>query len=192
MQTFTDVNLQVRMFHNFITYENDVNLYHYIINNAKFKHGHYTPNGNISKRRNKCIYGCIPSYKATFRDVEYEERIISWDELPYLKEMAKVLSSFTGQEYHVYVIQMYNNGDVGIKPHRDKEMKYGTIITSLSLGSTRVMRFERFEKVIDIPFPHCSLCLIDPPTNDFWLHSIPIDSTISPRISLIFRNCEGM
>lgn len=95
MQTFTDVNLQVRVFPNFITYENGVNLYHYIINNAKFKHGHYTPSGTISKRRNKCIYGCIPSYKATFRDVEYEERVISWDELPYLKEMAKVLTKFT-------------------------------------------------------------------------------------------------
>jgi alkylated DNA repair dioxygenase AlkB len=71
-------------------------------------------------------------------------------------------------------------------------MKFGTIITSISLGTPRIMRFEKDDKIIDLLLESGSLCLIMPPTNNYWLHSIPKDTSLTPRISLIFRNCEGM
>lgn len=197
MQEYSDENLKIRVYPNFLKYEDCKNLYHYITMNARFHHSHFTQKGVLSKRRNKVIYGSIPYYSITYKGQTHRTDVYNWDEMPIIKNMAKILKEFTGQEYHVCVIQFYNNGEVGIEKHRDKEMKPGTIITSLSIGDTRTMRFEQitnssFSKVIDIPLANGKLCLIDPPTNDFWLHSIPKDTTIGPRISLIFRNCEGM
>ena len=193
LQQYTDTNLCVSVQQEYMSHDNAADLFNYLIKNAKFKHGYYTAKGTVSKKRNKVVYGSIPAYKAIFRGVEISERVIHWNTQPRLRELAERLTAHTGQEYHVCVIQMYNTGEVGIKPHRDKEMKPGTIIASLSLGAERTMRFEhRSGKVVDIPLPHGSLCLIHPPTNDVWTHSIPTDATTTPRLSLIFRNCEGM
>ena len=115
--------------------------------------------------------------------------ILPWESFPELLILAKRIQETTSQSYNTCVIQIYNSGSVGIKPHRDKEMKYGTNIASISLGETRSMYFERrgYEQ-LDIPLVAGDLCIIKPPTNDYWLHSIPTDSTKNTRISLIFRN----
>lgn len=53
------------------------------------------------------------------------------------------------------------------------------------------MRFERswFEDV-DIMLDKGDLCVINYPTNNYWLHSILTDDTSGTRASLIFRNFE--
>ena len=197
MQEYIDNNFKIRLFPNFLNHSDTQSLHEYIIANAKFHHSHFTKKGVLSKRRNKVIYGSIPHYLINYRGQEIRTEVYNWDEMPIIKNIANALKLATGQEYHVCVIQFYNNGEVGIGKHRDKEMKPGTIITSLSIGETRTMRFEEITntnqpKIIDIPLTNGTLCLIDLPTNDFWLHSIPKDTTIGPRISLIFRNCDGM
>ncbi len=70
-------------------------------------------------------------------------------------------------------------------------MIHGSVITSLSLGQTRTMRFENNNKIIDIILKNGSLCCIYPPTNDKWLHSIPLDNSQKPRMSLIFRRYQN-
>ena len=189
---YKNEDLDIRLFPYFISGDEPMLIYNYILNNAKFAYSHYTQKGILSKRKNKAVYGSIPYYVATYQGNTVHTPVNSWDELPYLKQLSLELTKITGQEYHVCVIQLYNSGEVGINPHRDKEMKHGTIITSLSLGTGRIMRFEKNGKIVDIPLNPGALCLIMPPTNDTWLHSIPKDETTTPRISLIFRNCEGM
>lgn len=191
-KVYNDEKLHIRVYHEFIKYEDTLCLYNFIIQNAKFKNTYLTKKGEVSKKRNKCMYGSIPHYRVSYRGQEMLENVIDWNEMPYLRDLSQLLTSFTGQIYHVCVIQLYNNGEVGILPHRDKEMKMGTIITSLSLGTNRIMRFELNGKVIDIPLNNGTLCLIDPPTNDYWSHSILKDNSNTSRMSLIFRNCEGM
>ena len=72
-------------------------------------------------------------------------------------------------------------------------MDPNVIISSVSLGTTRIMRFESInsidgqKKIIDIPLNSGTLCLIKPHTNNKWLHSIEKDNSTTIRISLIFR-----
>jgi alkylated DNA repair dioxygenase AlkB len=167
------------------THDESIEMCKYFLENAKFK-----LNRGVSKRRNKVIYGEIPHYKAVYQGKEFVSKVIPWDELPHLVMLRDYITNITGQNYNICVIQHYNNGDVGINPHRDKEMKSGTIIASVSFGETRIMKFDSMrhpKKSYEIPLPSGSLCLINPPTNDCWLHSIPKDDTQHSRISVIFR-----
>lgn len=163
-----------------------------IIEDVNFPHPFLTKKGVLSKRRNKAIFGEIEHYTALYAEDEIYTKVRSWNELPILKQIADNLEEYTGQKYHVCVIQVYNSGDVGIEYHRDREMAPGTIIASVSLGCTRVMSFKRFDKIVDFQLKSGSLCLINPPTNDYWSHAIPKDDTNDIRISLIFRNCQNM
>jgi alkylated DNA repair dioxygenase AlkB len=62
------------------------------------------------------------------------------------------------------------------------------IIASVSLGTPRIMRFERKGwETQDILLDTGMLCLINPPTNDYWLHSIPADESVTSRVTLVFR-----
>jgi alkylated DNA repair dioxygenase AlkB len=187
---YKDNNLNILLYPHFLT---DADFFfRYVVENVEFAHPHYTQKGVLSKRRNRALYGCISNYIDEYKGETSVIPVINWDTKPIIKEMAKIITKVTKQEYHVCFIQWYNNGEVGIKPHRDKEMKSGTIIASISLGETRTMRFENNGKIIDIPLKSGSLCLINPPTNDYWLHSILKDDTTNPRVSMIFRNCENM
>ncbi len=166
-------------------------LFQMISTYGKFNRGSTNKNGQLSRKRKKCTYGGIDNYVITYKGQKITNHVIPWQSMPILEMISTRVSELTKEEYNVCTIQYYNNGNVGIKPHRDKEMKHGTVITSLSLGATRVMRFsltrDGKETNVDIPLPHGSLCCIYPPTNDVWLHSIPLDKTTDPRMSLIFR-----
>lgn len=131
------------------------------------------------------------------KDIEYtvtiggkatEYKTTSWDQLPILIPIKKLIEQVTGDKYTVCVIQYYPNGATGIKPHRDKEMKPGTTIAGLSLGQTRTLSLFRYGQTIPIQLHPGSLYIFHPPTNDYWSHSIVTDSTKCPRISLTFRN----
>ena len=187
--------LCIDIYDNFITPAASKSTQDAILRYGKFKHAHITKAGAPSKRRNKIIYGDedFPYYKFTYMGKEICTKIHPWTDLPVLKEIRNEITDLTSQDYHVCVVQLYNNGEVGIDPHKDKEMMPGTIIASVSLGETRTMQFDRagFGSV-NMPLSAGSLCLLQPPTNDSWLHSIPKDSTVNPRISLVFRNCENM
>jgi hypothetical protein len=159
-------------------------------------HAHTTKAGALMKKRNKIIYGdpVLPSYTIKYLGKTIKTRVRPWSQMPLLEKLAGWLSATTGQVYHVCVVQLYNNGEVGIDPHRDKEMAPGTIITSISLGATRKMAFERRGcGRLELELAAGDLCLLRPPTNDYWLHSIPKDASIkAPRMSLVFRNCDTM
>ena len=148
-----------------------------------------TKAGQPSKKRNKTIYGDIDEYVITYRGKIIKTPVFPWKE--EFKDIRDKISKTTEQPYNTCVLQIYNSGQVGIKPHRDKEMNEGTKIASISLGESRVMRFERngFAN-LDIMLDKGDLCIINYPTNNYWLHSIPTDDTTGTRASLIFRNFE--
>ncbi len=53
----------------------------------------------------------------------------------------------------------------------------------------RSMQFERYGyDVLDIPLEEGILCLIKPPANNYWLHSIPTDTSTKCHIGVVFRN----
>lgn len=138
------LDIEVR---NILSYEDSLNLANYILANAKFRSSHYNKDGTLSKRRNKIIYGEISKYKTVYQGKSIETSVLPWSELPLLLNVRDIISSITNQKYNVCVIQLYNNGQVGINPHRDKEMNSDVIIASVSLCTTRIMRFESIKYI---------------------------------------------
>lgn len=184
--------INVQLCPGFVTSEDCASLEQIIRTRIRFPHPHVTKAGVASKRRNKAIFGEIDRYTIVYMGKTIHTPVTPWSAFPELETVKCAIEAETGQTYQVCVIQMYNNGQVGIKPHRDKEMRAGTIIASVSLGCDRVMRFERGGTKHDFALSSGTLCLLHPPTNDYWLHSIPVDASTEVRISLVFRNCEGM
>ena len=165
-------------------------LLHIVLSDPKhIKHALVTKAGQPSKKRNGAIYGDLNEYIITYRGQIIKKPVYPWKE--EFKEIRDKIIKTTEQQYNTCALQIYNSGQVGIKPHRDKEMNAGSKISSISLGETRIMRFERsgFEP-IDIVLDKGDLCIINYPTNNYWLHSIPTDDTTKSRASLIFRNFD--
>lgn len=183
-------HMNIDIYSNYLSTFQCQELFKKIISNpSHFKHQLLTKKGVPSKKRNKTIYGSLATYQYYYQGKTIETPIHNWSLFPELKDIALSIEKLTGQSYNTCVIQIYNSGIVEIKPHRDKEMKKGSIIASISLGEIRIMRFQRYGyEILDIPLESGMLCLINPPTNDYWLHSIPPDKTKNVRISLVFRN----
>jgi len=97
-----------------------------------FKHPVITKAGQPSKKRNKTIYGDINEYVITYRGKIIKTPVFPWKE--EFKEIRDKITKTTEQQYNTCVLQIYNSGQVGIKPHKDKEMNEGTKIASISLG----------------------------------------------------------
>ena len=165
-------------------------LLHIVLSDPKhIKHSLVTKAGQPSKKRNGAIYGDLKEYVITYRGQIIKKPVYPWNS--EFKELRNKIAETTEQKYNTCALQIYNSGQVGIKPHRDKEMNAGSKISSISLGETRIMRFERSEfEPIDIVLDKGDLCIINYPTNNYWLHSIPTDDTTKSRASLIFRNFD--
>ena len=132
-------------------------------------------------------------YKVTYRDVTNEREVNPWNTLPALLELKNLVDKITNQTSTVCIIQRYKNGNIGIGPHRDREMVQGTRIAGLSLGAKRTIQFARpYNESVSIPLPSGSLYVMNNPTNNIWSHSIIKDSKIKDiRYSLTFRDYRG-
>lgn len=137
--------------------------------------------------RTNCTYGDKGVfYSVTFYGKTVVRHAKEW--LPQLKDIRDRLEKLTGQKYNYVVVQHYPHGSVGIKPHRDKEMASNTIIAGISLGAKRKLIMSRQGLNTKIDLEHGSLYTFNPPTNDYWTHSIDPDRhVVHPRISLTFR-----
>ena len=109
----------------------------------------------------------------------------------WIKPLLKIkerLEEQTKEKYNVCVLQCYPHGGVGINPHRDKEMVLGTMICGVSLGQERTLELSRGSETKSYQLNSGSLYILKPPTNSYWLHSIPKDQSKHIRLSLTFRN----
>lgn len=156
---------------------------------------------SIKRRRTKFIFGdpglvySVEYWNSGNPNTTYT-KAISWTDLPCLIPIKEIIERTiipSRPKFNFCAIQLYPSGEVGINPHRDKE---GTIIIGLSLGATRTLEltppsFLDGEPKICEELGHGSLYVFLPPTNDYWLHSIPKDHRVKePRISLTFRNVK--
>lgn len=146
-------------------------------------------------RRTNCNFGEDGlSYSVKFRDRVVVRTVSPWSECPVLLQIKERIEQLTGQRFTYCVVQRYPDGTKGINPHRDKEMRSGTIIAGVSLGAVRrlTMHPPSYNKThtwpISVDLEHGSLYLFKPPTNDYWAHSIEQHISVTQvRISLTFR-----
>lgn len=143
---------------------------------------------NTLRRRTNLTYGV----KGLVYEIHWYGKITrreakDWSNAKVLLEIKDKISELTNTTYNICCVQIYPNGKHGIKPHRDKEMKQGTVICGVSFGATRILNVARRADNINLELKPGSCYVFNPPTNDYYSHSILTNESKTPRISLTFR-----
>lgn len=184
-ESYRNKYLNFDLYPNFLDPEEAIKVYTYLEKNIRW-------NLKItSGRRVKCIFGDNNlEYRVQYKNGSTNTTSNPWD--PIVKILKERVESLTGQKYNICVIQRYPNGNVGIAPHKDKEMILGTTISGISLGVTRTFKLEYGKESISKNLTSGSLYVMNPPTNSYYTHCINKDDTKDPRISLTFRNYSSL
>lgn len=121
--------------------------------------------------------------------------------IPPLEAARDLISGLTGTYFNFVLVNRYRNGSDHIGEHRDNEVDLdrNACIASVSLGQQRTFVLKHADvrkkgtKKRNIPLvkfelQHGSLLLMNPPTNQFWYHSVPARKNApGVRINLTFR-----
>ncbi|XP_033828392.1 DNA oxidative demethylase ALKBH2 [Periophthalmus magnuspinnatus] len=119
---------------------------------------------------------------------------------PTLEHIKEKVTKTTGQTFNFVLVNRYKDGLDHMGEHRDDEKELDPFcpIASVSLGATRDFIFRHRDArgkhahrnidPVKLELAHGSLLLMNPPTNTFWYHSLPIRKKVTkPRINLTFR-----
>ncbi|XP_077600671.1 DNA oxidative demethylase ALKBH2-like [Stigmatopora nigra] len=119
---------------------------------------------------------------------------------PTLEYIRDSVTKITGQLFNFALINRYKDGNDHMGEHRDDERELDPLspIASVSLGAARDFIFRHRDargkqsgpciEPVKMVLAHGSLLLMNPPTNTFWYHSLPVRKKILlPRINLTFR-----
>lgn len=95
-------------------------------------------------------------------------------------------------DFNVCLLNLYQNGKVGMAWHADDEKELGLqpVIASLTLGCDRVFVFKHKQtgEQVKLLLPEGSLLEMSGDCQKYWVHSLPKMSQITaPRINLTFR-----
>lgn len=118
--------------------------------------------------------------------------------LPSLLELRQQLSELCGHPLNSLLLNLYRDGGDAMGCHADDEPELDpeAAIVSLSLGAARALRFKPKPRSplahgsapVAIELGHGDLLLMDPPTQQHWLHELPRRKRVQqPRINLTFR-----
>lgn len=120
--------------------------------------------------------------------------------IPVLQRVQARVSAVTGQTFNFVLVNRYKDGCDHIGEHRDdeRELAPGSSIASVSFGACRDFLFRHRESrgkapvrkvaTVRLQLAHGSLLMMNPPTNTYWYHSLPIrKKVLAPRVNLTFR-----
>lgn len=120
--------------------------------------------------------------------------------LPFLAAVRQRIEEKTGFKFNFVLINRYKDGQDSMGEHRDdeKDLDLHHPIASLSLGQHRDFIFRHKDArgknktrdidPIKLELEHGSLLMMNPPTNDFWYHSLPRRANqTGVRINMTFR-----
>lgn len=108
-----------------------------------------------------------------------------------LVEIKKVVESLAGTKFNSCLLNLYEDGDVGLGWHSDDENGVGPVIASVSLGAERVfhLRHKQTNEVVKIALEDRSLLVMAGDTQKNWMHCVPKSKKVhGPRINLTFRD----
>ena len=91
------------------------------------------------------------------------------------------------------LLNYYPDGESSMGFHSDSSegIKEDTGVTIISLGATRIIKYKQIEdknQTFDYPLDSGTLLYMDNDVQKTWLHAIPKQTGIGPRISLTFRS----
>lgn len=147
--------------------------------------------GNPQKhKRGYQAYGDtgLESYSFEMYGRKIERKFEEWPES--LLSVKTRLEKALNVKFNCAITLLYQSRKVGIKPHRDKELRKGVPIVGLSLGDTRIMRIRTRDGDIDLTLSPGSVYVLKGETNRNCTHEILEEEVIKEnqeRISLTFR-----
>ncbi|MBM5799298.1 MAG: alpha-ketoglutarate-dependent dioxygenase AlkB [Cyanobacteria bacterium K_DeepCast_35m_m2_023] len=117
---------------------------------------------------------------------------------PALLDLRQQLECLCGHPLNSVLLNLYRDGNDAMGCHADDEPELDpdASIASLSLGASRALRFKPKPRsavasacaAVAVELGHGDLLLMDPPTQQHWLHELPRRRRVShPRINLTFR-----
>ena len=115
--------------------------------------------------------------------------------LPFLESLNHLRNAIlrqTGIDFNSCLLNYYADGSESMGWHTDNErsLRSDIPIASVSLGASRKFSFKNKDSKerVDLELKNGSLLMMNPPTQDFWLHSLPKTTRVNePRINLTFR-----
>jgi len=125
-----------------------------------------------------------------------EQRPVPW--LDCLVPLRQQLETLCGHELNALLLNHYRDGHDAMGCHADDEPELDpdASIVSLSLGATRSLRFKPKPRSplaagsdpLSLELGHGDLLVMDPPTQQHWLHELPRRRRVSTaRLNLTFR-----
>lgn len=125
-----------------------------------------------------------------------------------LKTLKLIVEKLCQCQFNFVLVNRYKNGNDYMGYHQDNEKDLDSLspIASLSIGQTREFIFQhkdtRTKKHrsnccipnLNITLENGSLLIMNPPTNNFWYHTLPKRSVTkcpNPRINLTFRRMKN-
>jgi len=100
--------------------------------------------GKDTKTRSSVLFGDEGVvYTVNYKETIHNTQVVPWSYSSLLVTIKGLVEQVTQHHFTVCSVQHYPNGNVGIGPHRDREMVQGTAIIGLSLGATRSIIFSR-------------------------------------------------
>lgn len=132
--------------------------------------------------------GCHYSYSGV------RNAIVPWT--PHVQELRQAVQAAVGCPFNSLLLNLYRDGTDKLDWHADDEPEIdpASPIASLSLGARRAFRLRPRDPEFTPPKPlvfelgRGDLLVMDPPTQQHWLHQVPQRLRIrEPRINLTFR-----
>ena len=115
---------------------------------------------------------------------------LEWTDM--LLEIKEEVEKYSPSTFNSLLLNKYRNGQDKVSWHADDEQELDSncSIASVSFGVERPFQLKHKEKGFkeQIVLNHGSLLIMNPPTQEFWLHQIPPRKNINKeRINLTFR-----
>ena len=139
--------------------------------------------------RTLAYYGEVP-YR--YGHISHEIRPFSSN--PYLCEILKHAKSvLPGLDFNSVLVTKFNNGNDFLGFHSDNEVEIQdkSFIATISLGKSRAIKFKPLlpdvRTVTTISPKHGSLYVMTSESQSFFQHSVPPDTSTSPRLSITLR-----
>ncbi len=111
---------------------------------------------------------------------------------PLLSDIRAKVESFLNYSFNSVLVNLYRNGSDYVGWHADNELELGEqpMIASLTFGAERhfAFRHKKSSEAGQLLLRSGSLLIMQPSFQHYWLHSVPIDTTVTQgRINLTFR-----
>jgi len=124
-------------------------------------------------------------YTQILKKIQLKMRLIICD-INISKELPIILN----EKLNSCLVNLYENGNDKISPHKDSSDSFGFIptIINLSIGQTRILRLTNNDEIIDFPLEHNSLFIMAGSSQKNYRHEIIEEKKIKKkRYSLTFR-----